>query len=405
MKKWNVLIIASLALILAFTGSVSAGASQKKAIGVWVNDKKIEFDVPPLIEKGTTYVEFKALFTALGYTIEYDEETKTITCTSLGKSIRLKIGSGSYYPVVDGRILRTKVQLIVKEGRTMVPLRFVGETADMLVDWNAAAQTIKIKSKGANNSSGPTEIDRANIQTFLDQFSESEDADILQFYDPASPLYEEAANNLEVETDIKLKTKSTLNRIIDWQPGEAVIWIEVTNRKISGEDFYIDNTTNFKMTLTQDADYNWKIFSYEAMGFTQYLNREEVLSKEAAVPAADKKHIEAVINKQNQAYNDENVAAFRSTLHPQYPNLDAAIEELKQTFKLYDPVETIEKQQIVHYTRSEAAVHIVKTTKNSAGIGVRLDLIVWLGISETGEWLFYWPAQLIDINKLAETNG
>lgn len=402
MKKWNVLIIASLALILAFTGSVPAGASQKKAIGVWVNDNKIEFDVPPLIEKGTAYVEFKALFTALGYTIEYDEETKTITCTSPGKSIRLRIGS--YEPAVDGRLLRTKVQLIVKEGRTMVPLRFVGEAADMLVDWNAAAQTIKIKSKGANNSSGPTEIDRANIQTFLDQLSKSEVFDI-QFYDPSSPLYEEIANIPEVETDIKLETKSTLNRILDWQPGKAVVWMDITNKKISGEDFYLDNYANYKLTLTQDTDHNWKIYSFEPMGHIQYINREEVLNKEAAVPAADKKQIEAIINKQIQAYNDEDVAAYRSTLHAQYPDLDAEIEELKQTFKLQDPIATIEKQQIVHYTESEAVVHIVQTTKNSTGFGFRLDLIIRLGKSETGEWLFISPAQYIDINKLAVSNG
>lgn len=402
MKRGYVFIVAALALILAFSGAASAGASQKKEIGVWVNDRKIEFDVPPLIEKGTTYVEFKGLFTALGYSIDYNAEEKFITGTAPGKTISFKVGSS--YAFIDGGLLPITAQVIVKEGRTLVPLRFVGEATNMLVDWNAAAQTIKIKSKGANNSSGPSEIDRANIQNFLDQFGKSEYADRLQYFDPDSPIYEMVRDMPEEVSDTKTESKFKLGKIDEWQPGKAVISVNVVTKKISG-GFYLDNSANMEFTLTQDADHNWMIYSFEADGYTQYLNAEEVLSKKAAVPETDKKNIEAVIDKQIQAYNDEDVAAFRSTLDPQYPDLEATLEELKQTFELIDPIATIEKTQIVYYTATEAVVHISQTTTDSTGAGFRLDLVAFLGKSESGEWLFTEASEIIDIEKLSALNS
>lgn len=402
MKKWNVLIIATLALVLAFSGAASAGASQKNAIGVWVNDRKIEFDVPPLIEKGTTYVEFKALFTALGYSIDYKAKEKTITATAEGKSIRFQIGSGK--PVINGKASSATVQVLVREGRTLIPLRFVGEATGMLVDWNAAARTIKINNKGAS-SSGPTDKDRANIQAFLDQLNKSAYADRLQYFDPASPLYEAIKNIPDEDSDTKTETQSKLISILDWKPGQAVISARMVTKKISGDGFYLDNSSDYSLTLTQDVSGNWKIFMLEPAGAVQYLDIETVLSKEATVPEEDKQKLLAVIDKQFKAHNEEDIEAYRATMDPQYPGLDEAMEVLKQSFQLYDLTATVEKTQFIHFNGKEAAIRIIQTTKDSTGAGYTLDCIVILGKFESGEWLFNEDTKILDIKEITPANG
>ncbi|CAH1210748.1 hypothetical protein PAECIP111893_03263 [Paenibacillus plantiphilus] len=403
MKRGYVFILAALALILAFSGAASAGAASKKDIGVWVNDRKIEFDVPPLIEEGTTYVEFKGLFTALGYTIDYNAKEKVIAGTAPGKTIQFRIGSDR--PVIDGKVSSKAVQLIVKEGRTLVPLRFVGEATGMLVDWNAAAQTIKINSKGASSNSSPTDKDRAKLQAFLDQLSKSEYVDRLQYFDPASPIYEAIKNMPEDVLDVKTESQSKLVSILDWKPGQAIITMNMVTKKISGDSFYLDNSVDYKLTLTQDAAQNWKVYLLEPAGAIQYLNTEEVLGKEPTVPEEDKKSLLAVIDKQIQAINDEDIAAYRSTMDPQFPGLDVVMELLKQTFEQQNLTAIVEKTQIVHFTGTEAAVRVSQTTQDSTGAGYRLDLVVILGKSESGEWLLTEESKMINFEQFAAMNS
>lgn len=58
--------------------------------------------------------------------------------------IQLKIGSKS--PTVNGKVVPIDVAAKVTSGRTLVPLRFVGEALGATVQYDAASRSVKITS-------------------------------------------------------------------------------------------------------------------------------------------------------------------------------------------------------------------------------------------------------------------
>jgi hypothetical protein len=103
--------------------------------------------VVPVIRSGRTLVPARSIVQALGGEIVWDAATRIVTIRLGGKVIGLAIGSptasvdGSPTPIdVDP----TVVALILND-RTMIPLRFVSEQLDALVDWDAKTRTITIR--------------------------------------------------------------------------------------------------------------------------------------------------------------------------------------------------------------------------------------------------------------------
>ncbi len=185
MKKISVLLLVFALFTLTLSGVASAAEIQK-SIRVWVGEQEVKFDIPPVVANNTTFVEFKGLFTALNYTIAYDSKTKTITSVSGTSSIKINLTTGQ--ATVDGKAAAQQIQPLVQNGRTLIPLRFVGEATGKLVDWNQAEKTIKIKDKG------PSAADLQEIQTFLSEQDAYELAGdnegFLSTIDPKSPIYQ-----------------------------------------------------------------------------------------------------------------------------------------------------------------------------------------------------------------------
>ena len=62
-------------------------------IKVYVNDERVSFDQQPIIVNDRTLVPLRAIFEALGATVEWNDATKTVTATSDHGSVELQIGS------------------------------------------------------------------------------------------------------------------------------------------------------------------------------------------------------------------------------------------------------------------------------------------------------------------------
>jgi len=115
----------------------------KNLISIVVDGNSLIFDVPPVIENDRILVPVRAIFEALEAHVDWDEATQTVTATKPGTEIKLIIGGGAYKngtPV----ILAVPAKLI--NGRTMVPLRFIGESFGGQVLWDDPAQTATIIS-------------------------------------------------------------------------------------------------------------------------------------------------------------------------------------------------------------------------------------------------------------------
>lgn len=113
--------ILALALILAFTLVLPAAAQPT----VTVDGQTLAFDVPPVVEQGRTLVPLRAIFEALGADVNWDPATQTVTGTKVATTVKLIIGSTTAY--VSGEAVTLEVPGKIMDGRTLVPLRFVGE--------------------------------------------------------------------------------------------------------------------------------------------------------------------------------------------------------------------------------------------------------------------------------------
>ena len=111
-------------------------------IAVNLNGEWMHFDVAPVLENDRTLVPFRAIFEALGCTVTWDDENQTAIGKRNGAVIKLPIGSEKVS--VSGKYVVLDQPAILKDGRTLVPLRFVAEALGAQVKWTDATQTVSI---------------------------------------------------------------------------------------------------------------------------------------------------------------------------------------------------------------------------------------------------------------------
>ena len=111
-------------------------------IKVYVGASEITFDQPPIIENSRTLVPLRAIFEALGASVDWDGGTKTVTAVKGGLTISLQIGSNVLNKNGEKIILDVSAQLV--NSRTLVPVRAVAESFGAIVEWDEDARTVII---------------------------------------------------------------------------------------------------------------------------------------------------------------------------------------------------------------------------------------------------------------------
>gem|GEM_PF-3563004 len=114
-------------------------------IKVYLNGNQLFFDVPPIIEDGRTLVPFRAIGEALGAKIAWEDQAQTITLDMSATKIELKIGDPVAH--VNGESVNLDVPAEIVSGRTLVPLRFVGEYLGAGVQWDGEKRVIAIETE------------------------------------------------------------------------------------------------------------------------------------------------------------------------------------------------------------------------------------------------------------------
>ncbi len=117
-------------------------------IRVVVNGTKINFpDVEPFIDENSrTQVPIRFVGEALGADVSWDGNTKKVTITLNGRKVVLQIGNKNYE--VNGQKKQMDTVALLKESRTFVPVRFVSEALGATVKWNANIKTVYIDMNG-----------------------------------------------------------------------------------------------------------------------------------------------------------------------------------------------------------------------------------------------------------------
>ncbi len=114
---------------------------QPGRIAVLVNNTSIFFDSDPYIdENDKTMVPVRAIAEALGATVTWDGNLYAVGIAKDGRSVNLSIGSS--VAKVNGIDLPMETAPVIRNDRTMVPVRHVSEFFDAIVDWDEPTRTV-----------------------------------------------------------------------------------------------------------------------------------------------------------------------------------------------------------------------------------------------------------------------
>lgn len=110
-----------------------------------VNAKTVNLDVAPFIHKktGRTMVPLRFIGEALGAQVDWDNAERKVTYTLYGRTIELWIDKST--ALVNGNPVVVDPAPYIVSGRTVVPLRFVSENLGAAVEWEDKTQRITIR--------------------------------------------------------------------------------------------------------------------------------------------------------------------------------------------------------------------------------------------------------------------
>jgi len=142
--------ILSFVLLFIFTISFA-----RQNLLIKVNNKYIESDVDPFIKNGTTYVPIKFVASALGIeNVSWNARNKAVTIKENDTTILLI--ANQKYAYVNNVYTALENSILISNGRTFVPLRFVSEWLNRDVSWDSKTSTVSINEKTPSTTNKPS---------------------------------------------------------------------------------------------------------------------------------------------------------------------------------------------------------------------------------------------------------
>ncbi len=145
MKK--ILTVVTAIVLVALTAFSVCAADD---ITVTLNGEAVDcasYGQPATIVNGRTLVPLRAIFEALGASVEWDQATKTVTSALGDTTVELTIDIPVMY--VNGEGKELDVAGTIMNGRTLVPARAVAEAFGVDVKWDAATRTVILEKSNA----------------------------------------------------------------------------------------------------------------------------------------------------------------------------------------------------------------------------------------------------------------
>lgn len=122
------------------TGSVPGPVS----VSVYLDGRQLQPETNPLLIDGTVLIPMRGLFEAQGAKLTWEEASKTVTATKDNTELIYRIGEQTAQ--LNGKALDLTVPGRIENGYSLVPLRFVSEALGSTVKWEANTKTVMITS-------------------------------------------------------------------------------------------------------------------------------------------------------------------------------------------------------------------------------------------------------------------
>ena len=153
MKKILVLFI----MILMISSSSSFADNDE--IKLVVAGNTVQTDTKPLIIQGRTFVPIRAITESLKSKVEWNSKTPEVTLTFVEEgsgfeydieNVKMKINVKEY--IADGKKGNMEIAPKIINGRTMIPLRFLGELLGCEVDWENNTRTVLVSPRTSEDA-------------------------------------------------------------------------------------------------------------------------------------------------------------------------------------------------------------------------------------------------------------
>ncbi|MBS3975191.1 MAG: N-acetylmuramoyl-L-alanine amidase [Syntrophomonadaceae bacterium] len=137
--------ITSIVLLLLVFSLALPSAWPNQQLKIIIDGAPVSSDVPPYIDGNSrTMVPVRFVATALGSQVVWDEINQRVLVTRDNISVELWINQRQAKVNGNDRMLDTEA--VIRDGRTMVPLRFLAETFGLKVSWDDKNHTVVIAS-------------------------------------------------------------------------------------------------------------------------------------------------------------------------------------------------------------------------------------------------------------------
>ena len=158
MKKVNRIFLFILALFIIFP---SGSYAKKKNISIVINGTKIQTDVAPYIKNGRTMVPVRFIVESLGgeaseeildwYPPKY-QKAIVLSAKAPLDDTALELHINERVCVESENVYRMDAAPEIKNGRTMVPLRFIADYLNYNVRWDKKTNTVIMHSSSSNSN-------------------------------------------------------------------------------------------------------------------------------------------------------------------------------------------------------------------------------------------------------------
>lgn len=152
MKKFFAAFLCFAMCLLGFTAVISAND-----ITVTVDGAAVSFDVPPQIINDRTMVPMRAIFEALGYSVDWDPEDRSIFAYNDPNNPSMAVAMGIdestllLYNAGRADVKYLDAPPVIINDRTLVPVRVISESLNCTVTWDANARNVAIQSGAASS--------------------------------------------------------------------------------------------------------------------------------------------------------------------------------------------------------------------------------------------------------------
>ncbi|MCL7746724.1 LysM peptidoglycan-binding domain-containing protein [Halalkalibacter alkaliphilus] len=153
------------------TNAIVATSQIESYPTLFINGQRItQLQQPAILMNRTIYVPLREITETLGGTIWRDTRTNTTGIEINGTTISFVVGSNSAR--VNGQVV-PMTNSIILNGRTMIPVRFLGDSLGMTIERDARANTVGLseKSSQTGNSSTYTVVAGDTLSTIASRFN------------------------------------------------------------------------------------------------------------------------------------------------------------------------------------------------------------------------------------------